>query len=85
MTEYIGYAAGGLTVISFLPQVVRAWRTHETEDLSLGMFTILLAAGALWITYGIVSGDVPVIATNIGTVTLNAAILVAKVKFKTRA
>ncbi|HEX8361117.1 MAG TPA: SemiSWEET transporter [Longimicrobium sp.] len=74
--------AGALTVISFLPQVVRVWKTKRTNDLSLGMFVILITAGALWIAYGVVTSDWPVIATNGGMVTLNIAILVAKLRFK---
>ena len=79
---YLGYVAGALTVISFLPQVLRTWRTRETKDLSIGMFALLITAGALWITYGVVTSDTPVIATNVGMVTLNAAILTAKLRFK---
>lgn len=78
----MGYVAGTLTVISFLPQVVRAWKTKETGDLSLGMFSILFAAGVLWIAYGVMSTQWPVIVTNSGTVLLNVAILVAKLKFR---
>ena len=74
--------AGALTVLAFLPQVVRVWRTRKTEDLSLGMFAILITAGVLWITYGVVTKDVPVIATNAGMVALNVAILVAKLRFR---
>jgi MtN3 and saliva related transmembrane protein len=79
---YIGYVAGALTVLSFLPQVVRAWRTKQTKDLSLGMFAILITAGALWIAYGVVTRDWPVIITNGGMVALNIAILTAKLRFK---
>jgi MtN3 and saliva related transmembrane protein len=77
---YIGYVAGGLTVVSYLPQVVRAWRTKQTHDLSLGTFVMLVVAGALWLAYGIVRTDWPVIATNTGLVVLNVALLVAKLK-----
>ncbi len=69
-------------MLSFLPQVVRVWRTKRTQDLSLGMFVILITAGALWITYGVVTKDVPVIATNAGMVALKLAILVAKLRFR---
>ncbi|HEX8211324.1 MAG TPA: SemiSWEET transporter [Longimicrobium sp.] len=79
---YIGYVAGALTVISFLPQVVRVWKTKRTNDLSLGMFVILITAGGLWIVYGAITSDWPVIATNGGMVALNVAILVAKLRFK---
>ncbi|MDP9348331.1 MAG: SemiSWEET transporter [Gemmatimonadota bacterium] len=81
MTEYIGYIAGVLTVVSFLPQVIRTWRTKQTKDLSLGMFALLITAGALWITYGVLSADWPVIATNVGMVALNCAILTAKLRY----
>lgn len=82
MQQYIGYIAGVLTVVSFLPQVVRTWRTKQTEDLSLGMFALLITAGALWITYGVLTGDWPVIATNLGTVILNCVIIVAKIRYR---
>ena len=82
MLLYIGFAAGVLTVLSFVPQVVRTWRTRKARDLSLGMIVLLVAAGALWIAYGIVSRDLPVIATNVGTVSLNLALIVAKARFR---
>ncbi|MBW3630518.1 MAG: SemiSWEET transporter [Gemmatimonadetes bacterium] len=81
MTEYFGYAAGVLTVVSFLPQVIRTWRTKQTDDLSFGMFALLVTAGGLWITYGVMSSDWPVIGTNVGTVALNCAILTAKLRY----
>ena len=82
MTNYIGYLAGFLTVVSFLPQVHRAWRTKQTKDLSIGMFLILITAGVLWLVYGVLSSDWPVIATNVGMVVLNGAILAAKLRYK---
>ena len=82
MLAYIGYVAGVLTVLSFLPHVVRTWRTRQAGDLSFGMFALLITAGALWIAYGVGSRDWPVIATNVGMVALNCAILVAKVRFR---
>jgi MtN3 and saliva related transmembrane protein len=82
LTPYVGYVAGGLTVMSLLPQVLRAWRTKRTKDLSIRTFLLLITAGALWITYGIMATDWPVIATNSGMVLLNGAILGAKLRYK---
>jgi MtN3 and saliva related transmembrane protein len=79
---YIGYLAGALTVASYLPQVVRAWRTKETKDLSYGMFGMLVTAAALWIAYGLLSDQWPVIATNVGCGVLNVAILAAKIRYR---
>ena len=82
LTPYVGYAAGVLTVLSLLPQVLRAWRTKQTKDLSIRTFLLLITAGVLWITYGVLASDWPVIATNAGMVILNGAILAAKLRFK---
>jgi MtN3 and saliva related transmembrane protein len=79
---YLGYLAGFLTVASFLPQVVRTWRTKQTKDLSVGTFVLLITSGALWVTYGVMESDRPVILTNVGMVALNVAILTAKLRFR---
>lgn len=78
----LGFLAGVLTVVSYLPQAVRAWRTKQTGDLSFGMFALLVGASTAWITYGIITSDAPVIATNAGTLSLNVAILAAKLKYR---
>jgi MtN3 and saliva related transmembrane protein len=72
---YLGYLAGFLTVASFVPQVVRTWRTKQTEALSVGTFALIITAGVAWITYGVIKRDNPVILTNVGMVALNGAIL----------
>lgn len=81
MIRYLGYFAGFLTVVSFLPQVVRTWRSRRTGDLSLGMFSLLVTASTLWIIYGFIIHDWPVIVTNLGMVVLNGSIGVAKVRY----
>jgi MtN3 and saliva related transmembrane protein len=81
MIEYLGYFAGTLTVLSFLPQVYRSWQTRRTGDLSMGMFMLLIAASSLWMVYGVLNRDWPVVLTNGGMVALNAALAVAKVRF----
>jgi MtN3 and saliva related transmembrane protein len=80
--HYLGYAAGFLTVGSFLPQVIRTWRSRQTGDLSLGMFVLLAAASSLWIAYGAITSDWPVILTNTGMVAMNGALAVAKLRYR---
>jgi len=69
-----------VTVASFLPQVVRAWRTRQTRDLSLASLALLITAGSMWILYGALSRDWPVVATNSGMVGLLVLLAAAKVK-----
>lgn len=78
----LGYVAGALTVVSFLPQVIRAWRTKQTRDLSMWGFALLITAGSMWVVYGAASSDWPVVATNTGMVLLNVALLAAKLRYR---
>ena len=73
MIHYLGYFAGMLTVASFLPQVIRTWKTRRTADLRLGMIALLVTASTLWIIYGIIIKDWPVILTNTGMVLLTGS------------
>jgi MtN3 and saliva related transmembrane protein len=82
MVSQLGYVAGVITVASFLPQVVRAWRTRQTRDLSLSSLALLITAGSLWILYGALSNDWPVVATNTGMVGLLVLLAAAKVRFR---
>jgi MtN3 and saliva related transmembrane protein len=82
LTPYVGYVAGAMTVVSYAPQALRAWKTKEVSDLSWAMLALLVVAGALWITYGVVSSQLPVVLTNVGTTLLTGAILVAKIRYR---
>ena len=82
MVNELGYIAGMVTVASFLPQVVRAWRTRQTRDLSLASLALLITAGSMWILYGALSRDWPVVATNAGMVGLLMLLAAAKVRYR---
>lgn len=64
MLDIVGYAAGVLIAISFLPQVIRSWRTRRVRDLSLAMILTTLAGTVLWILYGALSRSSPIIVMN---------------------
>jgi len=82
MVNELGYVAGMVTVASFLPQVVRAWRTRQTRDLSLASLALLITAGSMWILYGALSRDWPVVATNSGMVGLLVLLAAAKMRYR---
>jgi MtN3 and saliva related transmembrane protein len=77
----LGLVAGALTTVAFVPQVVRAWRTRCTRDLSLTMLLVLAAGVSLWIVFGVLTASLPIVAANALTLILIAAILVAKAKY----
>ncbi|RCK33511.1 hypothetical protein TH9_11595 [Thalassospira xiamenensis] len=76
----LGLLAGSLTTIAFLPQVIRTWRTRSTADISLVMFLILCTGIALWLVYGLILGDWPVIIANGFTLVLASTILFFKLR-----
>ena len=78
----LGLTAGTLTTISFLPQVIKTWRSKSVKDISIGMFLTYCIGILLWIFYGIYINSVPVIFTNIVTFTLAFLILVMKMRYK---
>jgi MtN3 and saliva related transmembrane protein len=77
----IGLAAGFCTTAAFLPQAIKTWKTKSAKDLSLGMYSIFCTGVVLWLTYGILVGDIPIIITNAVTMVLAFSILYFKLSF----
>lgn len=75
MEQWIGLAAGALTTAAFVPQVVRTWRTGSTRDLSLGMLLLFFAGLALWLVYGVLTSQLPVILANVVTLVLTGVLI----------
>jgi len=80
--ETLGYIAGILTTISFVPQVIQIYKTKSAKDVSLSMFLLFTAGVLMWLVYGIQSQAVPVIAANSITLLLSCVILFFKFKYK---
>lgn len=78
---WIGMAAALLTTAAFAPQAIKAWRTRSTGDVSLAMFILMVSGISLWLAYGILINDAPLIIANAITLVLAGAILVAKLRF----
>ncbi len=54
--------------------------TRSTADLSLATLIVLLAGVLLWLAYGVVRGDVAIVAANAATAILVALTLSLKKK-----
>ena len=76
-----GYLAGALITGAFIPQVWRLFKTRRAHDISLPFTLILTCGGFLWLTYGIVFNQMPIIITNVFTTLLNVLMIVAKLKY----
>ncbi|MCC6346962.1 MAG: SemiSWEET family sugar transporter [Nitrospirales bacterium] len=78
----LGLVAAVLTTSSFVPQLVRTWRLRETKDISLWMFLLIGAGIFLWMVYGFLIRDLPVIAANMVSFVLVSLILYLKIKYR---
>jgi len=78
----VGYIAGALTTLSFVPQVLRAWKLRETRDLSLAMLLLFALGILLWTFYGVWTGSMPIIAANMITFVLILILLGMKVRHR---
>ncbi len=79
---YIGLIAGALTTISFLPQVIKVWKTKSARDISFATFSIFFLGTLVWLAYGLEIGSLPVVVANGLIAILVFAVLALKIKFK---
>ena len=79
--DSLGLAAGALTTVAFVPQIVRILKTRSAYDISWWLFGILAAGSVLWLWYGISLGSLPLIATNVVTLSLQLAIFWLKWRY----
>lgn len=79
--QIIGIAAGICTATSLLPQVIKTIKTKEAEEVAMGMLLTLMAGLILWIIYGFMRKDLPIIVTNCFSLLLNAIMIFLRLKY----
>lgn len=79
--EILGGVAACLTTAAFLPQVIKTIKTRQTRDISLVMFSMLTTGIVLWLIYGSLIGNWPLIASNTITLILASIILGHKLRY----
>lgn len=78
----LGYSGMLLTTICFLPQLIHTWRTKSASDLSLHMYLLLVSSILVWITYGSLRQDWPIVITNAISLVITSIILVLKLRYR---
>jgi MtN3 and saliva related transmembrane protein len=78
----IGLIAAACTTFSYVPQAVKTIKTKNTKSLSLIMYVIMTVGIVLWLSYGILLRDLPIIIANIVTLLFAGIILILKIKYK---
>lgn len=78
----IGFAAGICITVAVIPQIITVWKTKKVQNVSLLMFGILTFGIVLWIIYGVLKNDIPIIITNCISLTLNIVMLYFIIRYK---
>jgi MtN3 and saliva related transmembrane protein len=81
MVQWVGFAAGTLTALALVPQVVKTRRTRSAEDLSAVMLAAQTVGIGLWVVYGAALGSLPMMVTNSITFSLSLLLLVFKFRY----
>jgi MtN3 and saliva related transmembrane protein len=78
LEDAVGWVAGTLTTVAFVPQVLKTWRTRSTRDISLTMWVAFSVGVALWIVYAVIAASWPIAVANAITLALSATVLALK-------
>ena len=78
----LGLVAGTLTSLAAIPQVVKTLRTRHTRDISVWQPLLLSIGVALWIVYGMLIHNLPLILTNIIPLVCNALLAGLKLYYR---
>lgn len=80
-TEVVGISAGILTASSLIPQIVKTIKEKKAKDISIIMLLVLMTGVALWVVYGIMREDFPIIVTNSFSLLMNFVTLFLRFKY----
>ena len=79
-SSLLGFVAGMLTTVAFVPQFTKIWKSRSANDISLPAFATFTVGVALWLAYGIVRAEPPIILWNAVTLVIALGILAMKVR-----
>ncbi len=76
--QALGLVAAVLTTAANIPQAFKIIRTKSTQSISTMTYSLLLTGFIVWITYGILDDDLPIILANSISALVSATILFLK-------
>ena len=78
----LGLVAGGITSVAMLPQLIKVLKEIDVQDLSLLMILFLITGLSLWVWYGFIKDELPIILSNAFAVLVNICLLICYFKFR---
>jgi MtN3 and saliva related transmembrane protein len=78
--ESIGLLAGVIGIFAWIPQIIEVWVHKKHEGLSITSFGVVAIALTLWLIYGVLVDSFAMIAANIMTLSVIAAIIIGALR-----
>lgn len=80
--ELLGLIAGGITSVAMMPQLIKVIREKNAKDISVVMLLVLITGLSLWVWYGFLQDELPIILSNSFSVLVNVILLICCLIFK---
>jgi len=81
LVTLLGFLGAVLTTACFVPQVIKIIRSKQTKDISLLMYIALVTGFSLWLAYGIILKNGPLVLANSFSLTFALIILITKIRY----
>jgi MtN3 and saliva related transmembrane protein len=81
LVVWIGTVAGILVLLSFIPQILKTYKTKKMFDVSIHLMILIASGMFLWVVYGVIRSDPVIIGTNAAGFALNVTLLIMKLKY----
>ncbi len=78
----LGLFAGALTSCAVIPQILKAYRSRQVRDISVWQPVLLVLGMGLWLAYGIIIRDLPLIAANVFSIACNVFLIAMKFLYR---
>lgn len=78
----LGIVAGFLTSIAMIPQLIKVIKEKNVEDLSWVMILVLICGLSLWVWYGFIQDELPIIISNAFAVLVNLTLFICYLLFR---
>jgi MtN3 and saliva related transmembrane protein len=78
----LGIVAGFLTSIAMIPQLIKVIKEKNVEDLSWVMILVLICGLSLWVWYGFIQDELPIILSNAFAVLVNLTLFICYLSFR---
>jgi MtN3 and saliva related transmembrane protein len=81
MEVLVSAIAATLTTVAFVPQAIHIIRYKETRAISLQMYVIFATGVALWLVFGFLIWNWPIMIANVITLALALTIITLKLRY----